>query len=200
MKQSLAYNPEKENRDICFMAHRRSGSHFLLDVMREHRKEWDLPTAQMRHYEYDHPDLHNISKSYSDFFLLIRDGRDVMVSCYHYYQKLAGMKEAFKKATFREFLYGRVTPGGQDQWPKQNWKMEMFHDPVGYWKRFNEGWVDLIPAIRFEDLKESFPTWPLTGAKPRLGLIGDYRRWFTSRDSDYFIFKTEEIMRRFHYI
>jgi len=129
----------------------------------------------------------------------IRDGRDVMVSCYYYYQKVAGMDHSFKDVSFHDFLYGRVSPGGRDRWPNQEWTDDMFDDPVKYWADFNAGWMDILPVIRFEDVKARFPEWHMTGAHPRKGIIGDHANHFNDEDYDYFFSKAGHIMERFGY-
>lgn len=185
---------------IIISSHRRSGSHFFLQALRENRVKAELPDGTIRHWKPDHPFLIRDCDDLSEVVNIVRDGRDVLVSCYYYYQKIDDLKLPFKTATFQDYLYGRVEVKNPDGILKQHWTEQMFYDPVGYWVDFVSSWLEVGILVKYEGMLERFSHIPLLGRHKRKGIKGDYKNHFTSKDNNYFLSKAGSLMRTLSYL
>ena len=130
---------------------------------------------------------------------IVRDGSDVLVSCYYYYQKLERLDKLFRKATFQDYLYGRVEVKNPYRIIGQHWTEQMFFDPIGYWVDFVSSWLDVGILVKYETLLENFSNIPLVGRNKRKGIKGDYLNHFTEEDNNYFIKKAGDLMKKLGY-
>jgi hypothetical protein len=200
----MKYVPELQDANdkdkYIISSHRRSGSHFFLQVLRENRSRHGMPDGTIRHWKPDHHIFKEDNTNLSGVINIVRDGRDVLVSCYYYYQKIKELEKQFKKASFQDYLYGRVEVKNPDGILKQHWTEQMFYDPIGYWIDFVESWMDVGLMVKFETLLENYPKTPLVGRHKRKGIKGDYLNHFTDKDNNYFLSIAEGLMLKLHYI
>ena len=201
-KWQLKYIPDlKEANDknkyiIC--SHRRSGSHFFLQALREKRARYKMPDGTIRHWMPDHPFLKRDCSDINGVINVVRDGRDVLISCFYYYQKIERLNKIFDKVSFQDYLYGRVEVENPDGILKQHWNEKMFYDPVGYWVDFVSSWLGVGILVKYEDMLERFDI-PLVGRHHRKGIMGDYLNHFTNKDNKYFLEKAENLMKVLNY-
>jgi len=179
-------------------SHRRSGSHFFLQVLRNHRARYNMPDGTIRHWKPDHPLMIKHKDNFSSVINIVRDGRDVLVSCYHYYKKLKDIEKQFSKATFQDYLYGKIEVKDPQGMIGQHWTEQMFYDPLGYWISFVESWLPFGVLIKFEDMLENFQL-PLCGKYHRKGIKGDYLNHFTNKDNQYFWSIAGDLMKKLGY-
>ena len=111
---------------LIISSHRRSGSHLFLQALRETRTRSGLPDGTIRHWKPAHPFLIRDCDYLDEVVNIVRDGRDVLVSCYYYYQKLERLHKLFKKATFQDYLYGRVEVKNPYRIIGQHWTNRCF--------------------------------------------------------------------------
>jgi hypothetical protein len=200
----LRYIREKSIEEIhnkyIICAHRRSGSHFFLAALRQIRSRYKMQDATIRHWEPDHPLIkEHCGGDLTSAINLVRDGRDVMVSCYHYYKAInKDISNRFKDVSFQDYLHGRVEIKNPDGVMGQYWSEQMFFDPVGYWKYFVESWLPYGILVKYEDMLERFDI-PLCGYKHRKGIHGDYVNHFTGPDHQYFWSKAGDLMTKLGY-
>lgn len=199
-KWHVKYIPETEaaKDKIIISSHRRSGAHFFLQALRENRTKAKLQNGTIRHWMPDNPYL----KDYDDLSTIVnvvRDGRDVLVSCYYYYQKIERLDKIFEKVSFQDYLYGKVEVKNPDGILKQHWTEQMFEDPVGYWVDFVTSWMDVGLMVKYETLLENFDHIPLVGRHKRKGVKGDYKNHFTIKDNEYFLMKAGDLMNKLGY-
>lgn len=185
---------------LIISSHRRSGSHFFLQALRENRVRAKLPDGTIRHWKPDHPFLVRDCDALDEVVNIVRDGRDTLVSCYYYYKKIERLDKIFKKATFQDYLYGKIEVKNPDGILKQHWTEQMFYDPIGYWVDFVSSWLDIGVLVKYETLLENFGKIPLVGRHKRKGIKGDYKNHFTDKDNEYFLNKSESLMRTLSYL
>lgn len=186
-------------------AHRRSGSHLFLKILREYRSKYNLSDYRIRHLEADNQYAGYIyPQDLSEVVHIVRDGRDVLVSCWKYYKTVERFNGIDLKS-FREFLYGKAWIGQEDlitracMWeihncvPKhesdqQNWDIQMFHSPIHYWVRFVSGWANKALNVKFDDLAKIGKSFNLEkiGPNPGKGVSGTWREYMTAKDNDFF--------------
>lgn len=180
----------------------------------------------LRHFEYDNPELrpkHRDEPEKHPIMNMVRDGRDVMVACWYYYQTISAKNfpyQIFKNLSFKDFLHGNYNHPEASEIDFQHWTNLMFDDPIKYWINFVEGWLDRGTLIRFEDLKtRGFETLEkireqfnlkgsgepfqevteLVGVQPRKGIIGDWQNHFDESDQNYFWLKAGNLMDKLGY-
>ena len=180
-------------------SHRRSGSHFFLAALRSIRMRYKMDDGTIRHWKPDHPFLERDCDDLSSVINIVRDGRDVLVSCYHYYKKTERLDKIFEKATFQDYLYGKVKVENPYRIIGQHWTEQMFYDPVGYWVDFVESWLPYGIMVKYEDMLERFKI-PLCGRHHRKGIKGDYTNHFTNKDNKYFLSIAGDLMLKLNYI
>ncbi len=197
----MKYIPDlKEVKDkYIISSHRRSGSHFFLQALRENRSKYKMQDGTIRHWKPDHPFLVRDCDDLSSVVNIVRDGRDVLVSCYYYYKKIEILDKIFKKVSFQDYLYGRVEVKNPDGILKQHWTEQMFYDPIGYWVDFVSSWMGVGILVKYEDMLERFDI-VLVGRHHRKGIKGDYLNHFTDSDNEYFLSKAESLMSTLSYI
>ncbi len=197
----MRYIPDLEEAKgkIIISSHRRSGSHFFLQALRENRNRAKLPDGTIRHWMPDNPFLARDDVALDEVVSIVRDGRDTLVSCYYYYQKIERLDKIFKKVSFQDYLYGRVKVKSPDGILKQHWTEQMFEDPVQYWVDFVSSWIDVCIIVKYEDMLERFDHIPLVGRHKRKGVKGDYLNHFSEEDNKYFIKKAGNLMETLGY-
>ncbi len=198
--------------------HRRSGNNFLKHSL---KLNFNLDKIHVAHWPMDEV-IESIALNEPGIHI-IRDGRDVMVSSFHWWKLQKGSKDRFRNATFQDYIYGRTSL------PKRIYKKsykrhipedEMFTDPIGYWAAHVDGWHNKIYTIKFEDLKSSAietlniiskelklerklnkikAVKNLVGHAPRKGVVGDYKNYFKKKDEEYFWQKAGEVMEKYGY-
>jgi len=184
---------------LIISSHRRSGAHLFLQALRENRTRAGLPDGTIRHWMPNHPFLVRDCDDLSEVVNIVRDGRDVLVSCYYYYKKIERLKDIFQNVTFKDYLHGKVEVQRPDGILKQHWTEQMFFDPVGYWVDFVSSWLDVGILVKYETLLENFSHIPLLGRHKRKGIKGDYLNHFTEEDNNYFIKKAGNLMKKLGY-
>lgn len=197
----MKYIPEVNNEKIkgkyIVSSHRRSGSHFFLAALRNYRSRYRMDDGTIRHWKPDHPFLSGYDLS--SIINIVRDGRDTLVSCYYYYQKIDELKDKFLKASFQDYLYGKIEIKEPNGILGQHWTEQMFYDPIGYWVDFVQSWLPFGILVKYETLLENFDI-PLCGRHHRKGIKGDYLNYFTDKDNKYFLSKAGELMERLSYV
>jgi hypothetical protein len=207
------------NNIYCF-SHRRSGTFFLKESL---IRNFQISFA-LRHFEIDNPKLypkHRDEPEKHPIVNMIRDGRDVMVACYHYYSTIKATNFIYKGKTFREFLHGNVDHPDASEIDFQHWTNPMFDDPIQYWMDFVSGWLNRGYPVKFEDLKingkktivqigQHFElkrseqthiqeVTELVGVAPRKGIIGDWMHHFSYEDHEFFWQKAGNLMGNLGY-
>lgn len=131
---------------IRIFSHNRSGTHFLIETL---KKNFDVNLGKHRHY------LNSINEKNCTFIYIVRDVRDVMVSCYIHLKYAKGYKwynwirkYNYENITFDDFLKGKL-----GKLPPINKKQRLFwRDPILYWSKHTKAWDILDIKIRYEDL------------------------------------------------
>ena len=185
---------------LIISSHRRSGSHLFLQALRETRTRSGLPDGTIRHWKPDHPFLVRDCDCLDEVVNIVRDGRDTLVSCYYYYQKIERLDKIFENVSFQDYLYGKVKVKNPDGILKQHWAEKMFSDPVGYWVDFISSWINIGVMVKYETLLKNFDHIPLLGRYKRKGIAGDYLNHFTDEDNEYFLSKSKDLMLELGYI
>lgn len=203
-------------------AHRRSGSHLFLQFLRNYRSAYNIHDFRIRHLEFDNAYAPFVyPKDTSEVVHIVRDPRDVIVSCWHYYpqiKRFAGSGIDWKQPS--DFVRGAVFDGqekkfeGSCDWSyeqtakesdMQNWCLQMFYDPIGYWVRFVSGWLGRAILVKFEQMvsvrhnNSDEGRMPLVGPFKRKGVSGDWKNYFSPEDNKLFWSKAEEIMNYLGY-
>jgi hypothetical protein len=193
----MVYSPtdSKAKNKYVIASHRRSGSHFFLEVIKRNQGKVYNKYGTIRHWMPDHYLIPRDCEDLSKVFNVVRDGRDVLVSCYYYYQKVVPTFEG----SFQDYLYGKIEIENPYRIMGQHWTKEMFYDPIGYWIKFVESWLGIGNLIKYEDLLEKYPDYRLVGKHKRKGIKGDYLNHFTNEDNEYFMSKAESLMKELKY-
>jgi hypothetical protein len=162
----------------------------------------------------------------------VRDGRDIMVSCWHWWKEsgesdLWNIKKGFQDVTFSQFLQGQtpqdIVDRAQRIYQKKNSRFavdyRLITNPVESWVEFTSEYLNHLPFVKFENLKDYFgrtlleiastydvkmprapkPVVKLVGHCPRKGIIGDYKNVFSKEDLDYFTEKAGALMWKLGY-
>jgi hypothetical protein len=156
--------------------YRRSGNHLYMAI----RDRFGQKPLSLCHDRHDHP--HTVERlnrhDRHPWISIVRDGRDVMVSQYHYD---INMKH-ISPGSFKDYLTGQAEWHGWDKLPTW-YTQELREDPIKDWVSHVSGWLTVIPdPIKYEDLINKGPEMPLLGLFPRKGIIGDYKNYFDSDD------------------
>lgn len=195
-------------------AHRRSGSHLFLQLLRQYRSKYGLNDFTIKHLEIDSPYAKFVyPKDLSEVVHIVRDPRDCLVSCWHYYPKIkrfAGLDIDW--LDFPSFIRGKVFEGKQELFEgacgwsmshtikesdMQNWDLKMFYDPIEYWKNFVTGWLGRSILARFETM--AVHGIPLVGPHKRKGIVGDWKNHMSPEDNDFFWSKAGDVMDYLEY-
>jgi hypothetical protein len=203
-------------KELFVFGHRRSGNHFLMESIKLNFG-WD-------EFYKDHClfDGDEIEPDGSDIYI-VRDGRDVMVACFHWWSLQKGSQNVFLGRSFSDFLHGKIyvnNPIMYDPDVMNPVVPEMFADPIGYWVQHTIGWKDKVFTVRYEDLnynpvsvleiierefgfsrknEKLEPLRDLVGHAPRKGSIGDWKTYFNEEDLDLFWDKAAEAMKFYGY-
>ena len=176
-------------------------------------------------YDFKHhiPTIPPKIKTDFNTILLIRDGRDTLVSNWHYW-KIKGaspgynMYHVLRHSSFEQFVRGDIHPD-KKQLIGHPLK-DHTTDPILHWAKFAR-LKDKIYTVRYEDLKlkpketiigisehfqiplkykEPKPLKSLVGIYPRKGIIGDWKNNFTDELAEYFWDKVGEEMKMYGYM
>ena len=224
------YNSEQDgsgevNKNILVVSHERSGTHFLINTIARNFPPYsndDLSVSgdggslreNLRKYyinkekrifkshhqaEYFLPFLDELLEHFHIFYI-VRDGRDTITSCYHYYNQQSDDISP-KSATISELLKKPADP---------RYCLTESTNIVQRWAVHVEGWLklrDKITIVNYEDLSLHFeeslinighslqmnpvsehtrPTLQDWGVLPRKGIVGDWKNHFTSNDLRFF--------------
>ncbi|MCP3684493.1 MAG: sulfotransferase domain-containing protein [bacterium] len=144
---------------IKIASHRRSGTHLAMVTLAYNFEITLTEDDNKTHLPYDR--LKKRLKEGDQIVYVLRDGRDVMLSCFQWWQK---SKEAWgnniigsmHNKKFIEFLQGIEVPDFKEDVIKQ-WEMDagMLSDPIMYWMNHVRSYLpqkDVI-VIKYEDLK-----------------------------------------------
>lgn len=187
---------------VNVISHRRSGTHFLMEIL---RMSYGKEVRKVHNEE-------SRGKAGEEVYLL-RDGRDVMVSCFFWWKesgesKVSGIAPGFKGVSFSYFLRGKVSfkfklaRGGV---APSEVEAGIISDPVGFWVNHTLAYAHL-PMVRYEDLvKGEFSELKrifgerrvrtpgrLVGHSPRKGKAGDWKNYFSKSDLEFFNERVKE--------
>jgi len=239
------------NKNILIISHERSGTHFLLNSIAfnfpeliDSNKQIDAPWQTRDLAEFEQFFLNNNQKEarqifkshhqidfYKGFigdlvkkyhvFYIYRDGRDVLTSCFHYFNKCPDSFPHTK--SIGELMWGNPSEHAFDN--AYSWEPQK--TMVDRWVYHVHGWASIQPAIRdrihfikYEDLLNRWesaitliskilmpnnPPWSIPvnlrrptlkdfGVSNRKGIVGDWKEHFTTSDRVYFKMKAKEIM------
>jgi hypothetical protein len=192
---------------VATFGHRRSGNHFIMATL---ERNFLIEKATKCHKFY-RPKL---LRGPEPKILIVRDGRDTLTACYHWWKAVRGSRKQMSDKSFNQFVKGEI-PAIADF--KQS---KFITNPIDMWVNYMTGWVDKLPIIRFEDLKNDLvrtlekveselklerkknnfsPVNELVGYTPRKGIVGDWKNHFSEEDLNLFWDKAEEIMTRLGY-
>lgn len=139
-------------------SHRRSGTHLFMEYLR-----YSFGFDCLKYHEFPPEEM----RRKHDILYIVRDGRDVLNSCYHWWKvsgesRVCGVKPSFKKLPFSKYIRGIEVPGykphvnanGDTNISIREIETGLFSDPIRFWKRhvvtaiydFN------LPFVRYEDL------------------------------------------------
>lgn len=228
-------------RPILIISHECSGWHFLANAIAfnsdysNEQIDFPLTTDKNRLESFLVQQTNNgnrIYKSHHDFcalepvwplirqkfhiLYLIRDGRDIMVSCFYYFNKYSD-RDFFRSETVGNMM--RTNPEGKGKgfhecyWcrPVKNMADRWAKHVLGYLlKQYPFFYANGIQTIRYEDLSNFFdqtmylvlgflnsdidPSLPDL-KKPTLQNIGDWRNHFTETDEVFFYNQAMDVMR-----
>ena len=244
------------NKNILIISHERSGTHFLLNSIAfnfpqliDSNRQIDAPwqTRDLAEFEYffvnnSRQETRQVFKShhqidfYKDFigdlvkkyhvFYIVRDGRDVLNSCFHYFNKCPDGFPHTKNVG--ELM--RVTPAlyafdNAYSWEPQKSMVDRWVYHAAGWAALSQVLWDNIHYIKYENLLNHFeatmawiasiilpnkqpysvpvnlrrPTLKDFGVSNRKGIAGDWKEHFTTQDRVYFNFKAKEVMNHLGY-
>jgi hypothetical protein len=166
-----------------------------LYLLRKKKVKYNYTDGTIRHLKPYHPKLEGLEKNVIN---VIRDGRDVLVSCYYYYQKIGQLQTEFNSSSFQDYLYGRIKIEKPNGIISQHWTEQMFYDPINYWVAFVSDWLNFgSKYVFYEDLLQY--KIPLLGKHYRKGIKSDYINHFTNKDNQYFWAKAGSLMKELGY-
>ena len=155
------YRDEKPGTDsrYAIISHRRSGTHFLWEVMRQNlgvglvpgQCLWDIPKI---HDLFSAKLLQRIKDRKSLY--IMRDIRAVLVANYNYWkngEKRYNLSEVFQKIPLSSYIRGDIPLDGVPDELRAEAE-QLFSDPIEYWIRHTE-WSKHVFTIRYEDLKSN---------------------------------------------
>lgn len=134
-------------------SHRRSGTHLLI----EHIKRcFDIEAVKWHELTWEQ--IRN-----NQVVGIIRDGRDVLTSCYHWWREsgeseVCGIKRSFEGVTFARYLNGIKTPHFEPHPPgnvsESEIKKGLLDRPITYWVNHTHNAFYKLPIIcvYYEDL------------------------------------------------
>jgi hypothetical protein len=199
-------------------SHRRSGTHFLLETLDLNFNKKVVWWNSKSHAFF------NNQRIPKDSIYLVRDGRDVMVSAYHYWRvggeprsEIHGTMKRYP-TSFSQFLRGKLNT----EFIPEVW-LPYVQDPIGYWVRHTE-WENHIYTVHYEDLvadpekvmveisfafgvplkKPPIKYMPeriteLVGIFPRKGVVGEWKSHFSDNDLIFFLKKAGQRMKELGY-
>ena len=194
-------------KGVTTFGHRRSGNHFVMETL---KKNFMVKRITKSHRPFK-PRFLDLA---GPKLLVVRDGRDTLTACYHWWKSVKGSRAHMDKKTFHQYIQGNVPA------IKGFAQADFITAPVDMWVSYMEGWIDKIPIIRFEDLKLDFeqtivhvgkqleltkrssnfePLDKLVGYSPRKGVVGDWKNHFNKKDEDIFWSKAKHIMYKLGY-
>ena len=196
--------------NFTIFGHRRSGNNFL-------KKGIDSNFISDKTVVSHAPFKDNLVLANGVF--VVRDGRDVLTSCYYWWKGCRGSRTNFKSKTFSQYIRGE-NPVTSKQMELSAEFEKMFTDPIGFWIEYNECWFEKKLVVRFEDLKNNQvdvldqigkefnlkmktnileSVNKLVGYSPRKGIIGDWKTHFSKDDEELFWSKAKHVMCRLGY-
>ena len=198
-------------------SHQRSGTHLLLETL-----DLNFKDAVNRWGSKSHTPWKGGFNGQSIY--LVRDCRDVLVSCYYYWKKGGSPRTEihgtmkWHPITFSEFIRGKLK---LDYLP-EGW-IDYAQDPINFWIKHVE-WADKMCTVKYEDLvtdpekvmteisyyfgvplndpplvKLPKKVEKLVGIYPRKGIAGDWKNHFSDEDLLYFWIKIGTAMEKFGY-
>jgi predicted O-linked N-acetylglucosamine transferase (SPINDLY family)/ADP-heptose:LPS heptosyltransferase len=240
-KASHKYSGERKDhaKKILVVSHERSGTHFLINTI-----AFNFPYFSNSEISIDPSldDLSNffsdyylkkesrIFKSHHQFFFfsqffnelirnfhifyIVRDGRDVLTSLFHYYNKHPKSFSFGQSNRIREFF--RTVPSNE-------YCLRRASNVIERWANHVESWLtvrDHITIIRYEDLKHNFddtvrqiesvleiraaeqitlPSLKDRNISPRKGVVGDWAEYFHDSDLNTFNTVAGDLMQELGY-
>lgn len=217
------YNFAKIDRPVInVFGHRRSGNHFLIQSIEVNFNAG----GKKRHEDYQ---LLDSSTQNEKGIYIVRDGRDVLTSCYCWWKdsgesEMSNIKKDFLKYGFSQYIRGQVEIPSyiEAKTGTKKWDIEagLFKDPIQRWIDHVESYYGKFTFIKYEDLKtkpdetltkiqEIIGAEPvknpfvhvtnLVGLHPRKGVVGDYKNMFTKEDEEFFWEKAGKTMEKLGY-
>jgi hypothetical protein len=194
---------------VLVFGHRRSGNHFLMASLEQNF----IIEEAVKSHEFFRPKL--LETADNPKLLIVRDGRDTLTACYHWWKSARGSLAAMNNKSFSQYLRGEIP-----HIPK--FEQSIFvSEPIDMWISYIKSWIGKIPAVRFEDLKGN-PTsvlerienelglcrkipelqlvTQLVGYSPRKGIVGDWKNHFNKEDEEIFWSKAGDIMYKLGYV
>ena len=140
---------------MLVFGHRRSGNHLLIEYLNQIFNE-----SGIKRHEFNENEIY---EKKLDKIYIVRDGRDVLVSCYNWWKNsgeshVCGIDKDFKNVSFSQYLRGVDVPSYRPHPPGNVSAFEvaqgMFSDPIGYWNNHViQGVFEYdMPFVTFESL------------------------------------------------
>ncbi len=234
---------KRSRKNILVVSHERSGTHFLINAIARNflhysNEEISLlgspPELKEIFEKLNSVEERRIIKSHHqiDFFreilsgmlehfhifYIVRDGRDVLTSFYHYSNEAPEDKFPHTKS-ISELL--SLNPAGYEY--DNAYSLNKSQNVVERWVKHVEGWLeveDKINVIKYEDLMNNFedeikhiagilkqplpaqitkPDLKDRTISPRKGIVGDWRNHFNREDESLFNAFANNLMQRLGY-
>ena len=196
--------------NFTIFGHRRSGNNFLKEGIDSNfiRGKTAVSHALFKDILVQPPGV-----------FVVRDGRDVLTSCYYWWKGCSGSRMGFKNKTFSQYIRGE-SPVTAKQMGLSDEFEKMFTDPIGFWVEYSDSWFEKKFTVRFEDLKNDQlgvlhliekefnlkrkttnlkNVNKLVGYSPRKGAVGDWKNHFREEDTNLFWSKAGHIMHKLGY-
>lgn len=219
---------------VLVVSHERSGTHYLINTIAKnfgyssreesilgnpgdlHKKIRSLAGAEIiikghQQFQWFKPHIDDILEKVKVVYI-VRDGKDVLTSCFHYMHKRRDTGSfpptgAGRKEDFGAFIRSNPAAYNFDGWYSSDKSVNM----PQRWARHVAGWYPVPGAlvVRYEGLKNDFrsvvmdklaphlgldivhrepvePTLKDRGIDNRLGTIGDHKNIFSEQDYEFY--------------
>ena len=172
--------------------------HNLKEVFSAYSKREEHRIFKTHHQAAYFSSFWNVMTENFTIFYIVRDGRDVINSCFHYFNR-AGSKSFPVTRSISELL--KISPSSYDF--DKEYSLDISNNMIERWVKHVKGWTEKegIHIIRYESLNMDFENTieeinkilqsrrgskrpPLSGVCPRKGVVDDWKNYFSAKDTE----------------